>query len=897
MSIRNLEALFRPRSVAVIGASERSASIGRLLTANLLTAGFDGEVYPVNPKYREILGKRAYRNVASLPEPPDLAVIATPAATVPDLVSALGESGTRSVCVISAGFSELGDDKALALQQAVLDAARPFTLRILGPNCLGLIVPGIGLNASFAQSSPTKGGIAFLAQSGAVITSVLDWTEPRGIGFSHLVSLGNMADVDFGDMLDYLANDAGTRAILLYIEAISHARKFVSAARAAARSKPVVVVKAGRHRESARAAASHTGALVGSDAVYDAVFRRAGMLRVFSLEALFDAVETLALAHPPAGRRLAILSNGGGAGVMATDALIDAGGLLARLGDETVAALNATLPPTWSHANPVDIVGDADGERYAAALSVLLDEPQADGILILNCPTAIASSADAAQAVVDTVPPDSKRTVLSSWIGDSTATPPRNLLRRHGIPTYQSPEDAVQAFMQMVDFRHNQALLLETPPSLPALFEPDIGEARAAIDLALADGRQWLNPTEAGRVMAAYGIPLVSSRLAPTPEAVGEAARAIGGPVAIKISSSDITHKSDAGGVALNVDPANAEQAALDMLQRVAVAEPEARIDGCIVQPMVPPGRHRELIVGAFNDAQFGPVILFGHGGVEVEVIDDKALGLPPVNLKLAREIIARTRVSRLLRGYRNVPAADIDEVAMILVRLSQLVIDAPEIQELDLNPVLAGADNVVALDARIRVVASTGNAEDRLAIRPYPTELEQDVTLQDGRTLLLRPILPEDEPALQAGFARLTPEQVRSRFFMPLKELDHVMAARFSQIDYDRQMALVLTEHGVPGQSTIYAVVRLMEDPDRESAEFAIVIDPKLTGQGLGDYLMRRIIDYARQRGVGELFGDVLWDNRVMLQLCHELDFDVAQHADEPGVARVRLSLAKQTT
>jgi len=892
MSIRNLEALFQPKSVAVIGASEQPGSIGRILTENLLKGGFDGQIFPVNPKYKELLGTTVYRKVSQLPTAPDLAVIATPPATVAELVADLGHLGTRGVCVISAGFSEIVDDAARSRQQAVLDAARPYTLRVIGPNCLGLLVPGIGLNASFAHLSPIKGHMAFIAQSGAVITSVLDWTEPRGIGFSHLISLGNMADVDFGDMLDYLANDAETRSILLYIEAIKHARKFVSAARAAARSKPVIVVKAGRHTESARAASSHTGALAGSDAVYDAVIRRAGMLRVFTLEALFDAVETLALARPPTGNRLAILSNGGGTGVMATDALIDAGGELAVLSDETVSRLNAVLPATWSRANPIDIIGDATGDRYAAALQILLNERSADGILILNCPTAIASSDEAAQAVVDILPERPAKTVLSSWIGEKSARGPRNRLHKHGIPTYPTPEDAVQAFMQMANYRKNQTMLMETPPSLPELFQPNVEAARATISGALNDNRTWLSQTEARSVIDAYGISTVMTYLVPTAEEVAEKAQAIGNPVAIKISSPDITHKSDVGGVVLNIEPANAQVAATEMLTRVSTTQPDARLDGFTVQPMIRRGNTWELIVGVFNDRQFGPVILFGHGGTAVEVLDDKALGLPPINLKLAHEIIGRTRICRQLQGYRDVSAADLDELAMVLVRLSQLVVDLPEVEELDINPLLTSTDGAIALDARIRVALATLSGPERLAIRPYPNELEQDVPLGDGRTLLLRPIVPEDEPALQAGFARLTPEEVRFRFFIPLKVFDHVTAARFSQIDYDRQMALVLTEHGISGQVRVYGVVRLIEDPNRERAEFAIVIEREMTGLGLGVYMMRRIIDYARQRGVGEIYGDVLWDNTGMLELCRALGFAMSRNNHEPGVVRVAMPL-----
>jgi len=892
MSVRNLDALFQPASVAVIGASERPGSIGRILIENLLNSDFQGPVYPVNPKYRQLFGKTVFRKLSKLPAVPDMAIIVTPPHSVAALVEELGQMGTRGVCIISAGFSETGQQAAIDQQRAVLEAARQYNLRIIGPNCLGILVPGVGLNASFAHLSPKKGRIAFVAQSGAVITSVLDWAEPRGFGFSHLVSLGNMADVDFGDMLDYLANDRGTKAILLYIEAITHARKFISAARAASRSKPVIVVKAGRHDASARAASSHTGALAGSDAVYDAVFSRAGMLRVYSLEDLFDAVETLALAHPPSGQCLAIVSNGGGTGVMATDALLDAGGEPAVLSEETIAKLNRVLPDSWSHANPVDIIGDANGERYAAALSALLEERNADGILVLNCPTAVASSDEAAQATIEALSQNPQKPVFTSWIGEHQAKAPRARFRQQGIPSYQTPEDAVKAFMQMARYRQNQAMLLQTPPSLPELFQPDVDAALREIKTALEEGRDWLTQTESRSVIEAYGIPTVKTCLAASPAEVGEKAREIGAAVAIKISSADITHKSDVGGVLLNIEPENAQQAATEMLARVAAARPDAKLAGLTVQAMVDHRNSWELIVGASCDRQFGPTILFGHGGTAVEILDDKALGLPPLNLKLAHQLISQTRIYKLLQGYRDVAAADLDEIAMVLVRLSQLIVDLPEVEELDINPLLASADGVVALDTRIRAVATTTSGPQRLAIRPYPKALEQDIPLSDGRVLLLRPIMPEDEPALQAAFARLTPEEVRLRFFVPLKVLDHVTAARFSQIDYDRQMALVLTEQGIPGRARIFGVVRLIEDANRERGEFAIVIEQEMTGLGLGIFMLRRIIDYARQRGVGEIYGDVLWSNTRMLKLCRALGFESSRAEHEPGIVRVVLTL-----
>ena len=892
MTIRNLQFMFKPASVALIGASQRPATVGSVVARNLFRAGFAGPVMPVNPHYQAIEGVLTYPDVASLPLVPELAVIGTPPDTVPGIIGELGARGTKAAIIITAGFAESGASGRL-LQQAVLDAAKPHLLRIVGPNCLGVMVPDSGLNASFAQASPRPGRLAFVAQSGAIVTSVLGWAEARGIGFSHLASLGDMADVDFGDMLDYLANDRGTRAILLYVEAITQARKFMSAARAAARMKPVIVVKAGRQAEGARAAASHTGAMAGSDAVYDTAFRRAGMLRVYSLEALFEAVATLATAEPPGGDRLAIVTNGGGVGVMATDSLIEDGGRLAELAPETIAALDQALPPTWSHGNPVDIIGDAPPGRYRDALAAVLADPGVDAVLVLNCPVAVASSVDAARAVIETAGKRRKPVLLTNWLGDGEAIAARRLFAEHGVPSYDTPMAAVRAFMQMVTYRRNQEMLMETPPSVPEDFTPETERATAIVARARAEGREWLSEPEAKDVLACYAIPVARTRAARNPGEAAALAAEIGSAVVLKILSPDITHKSDVGGVALALlGPAAVEDAATAMAARIGEAMPEARIEGFTVQPMVHRPDAFELIVGATVDARFGPAILFGHGGTAVEVVGDTALALPPLNMHLAREVMSRTRVWRQLSGYRERPAVNLDAVALTLVKVSQLVVDIAGIEEIDINPLLADAYGVIALDARIRVGETVGPAAERLAIRPYPKELEEQIPLGDGRKLLLRPVVPEDEPAFQAGFAKLTPEEVRLRFFVPMKTLSHVQAARFTQIDYDREMALILTEAGRPGTTDIFGVVRISADPDNDRAEYAVIVRGDMTGMGLGVLLMRRIIDYARNRGIGEIFGDVLRDNTTMLRLCDMLGFRRSSMADEPELVRVTLEL-----
>ena len=878
MTVRNLDGLFKPASVALIGASNEPSSAGAVVARNLRRGGFAGPIMLVNPKYPQIDGEPCYPDVASLPTAPDLAVVVTPPHTVPAIIAALGAKGSKAAAVITAGFGEGGAERGRALRQAMLEAARPHLLRIAGPNCLGVMVPGRGLNATFAHLAAKAGKLAFVTQSGAIMTGILDWASARGIGFSHLVSVGDMADVDFGDLLDYFAQDRATSAILLYMEAVSHARKFMSAARAASRRKPVIVLKAGRHAEGARAVRSHTGALAGADGVYDAAFRRGGMLRVRSLQGLFDAAGILATSPPVKGDRLAILGNGGGFGVIATDAVIDEGGRLAELAPGTLERLNAVLPATWSHGNPVDIIGDAPGRRYADALSILFEDPGVDAILVLNCPTGIASSVDAAEAVVNEARRRSPHPpLIASWVGDSPAVDEaRRMLGTSGVPVYGTPGQAVSAFMHLVRYRVSQQELMETPASVPDEFTPDAAAARALIDGALASGRDWLTESEAKGLLAAYRIPVAESRTVADAEEAVAAAKAIGFPVVVKILSPDITHKSDVGGVALNLaDAVQVRAAALAMRARTAEAAPQARIEGFVVQPMIRRPNAQELIVGASEDRQFGLVILFGHGGTAVEVVADRALALPPLNMRLAHDVIAQTRVSRLLRGYRDRPPADLDAIAMTLIKVAQLVVDFAEVAELDINPLLADEDGVIALDARIRVAPATAPAERRLAIRPYPKELEDEIKLTGGRTLVLRPIRPEDEPMLIAGFNKLSPELVRLRFFAPIKELTHETAAGLTQIDYDREMALVLADRDPPGVAQLYAVARFSTDPDQEKAEFALTVRDDVTGKGFGPLLLRRLIDYARQRQIGEIFGHVLREN--------------AEHAGDLPLARLR--------
>jgi acetyltransferase len=890
MTIRNLDAVLRPRSIAVIGASERPGSIGRILLENL--AAFRGDVFAVNPRHERILGHPAYASIAAAPRVPDLAVIATPADTVAPIIAQAAEHGVRGAVVISAGLGE--QTEAGRALRAVLDKHRHRLLRVVGPNTLGIAVPPLGVNASFAHLAPAAGGIAFVAQSGAIVTSVLDWATARNIGFSHLVALGDMLDVDFGDMLDYLAGDAAAHAILLYMEAVTAPRKFMSAARAAARMKPVIVVKGGRHAGSATAAASHTGRLAGNDSEYTAAFRRAGMLRVASLDELFDAVETLAIARPVRGPRLAVVTNGGGLGVLAVDELLERGGELAVLGDATMSRLGAALPPNWSRGNPVDIVGDAPPERFAVALDAVLADRSCDGVLVLHCPTAVSAGLEAARAVAGVAARSPDAALFTSWIGEQTARAARAELHAAGVPTYATPEHAVRAFMHGVHYRLNQELLLETPPSQPEL-AADVAAVDGAFAAAGAASREWLAPGEVRDVLEAYGVPTVRAVPAATPGEAGREAERLAGPVALKIVSRDLVHKSDVGGVALDlIGAAVVQRAAEVMLERVRAAAPDARIEGFTVEPMVAARSSLELIVGASSRGDFGPMLLFGEGGAAVEVVADTTLELPPLNLSLARRMIERTRVYREMRGFRHVPPVAVDAVLEVLIRVSRLIVDWPRIAELEVNPLLASSQGCVALDARLRL-RRRDERRAQLAIRPYPRELERSVTLADGRVLLMRPIRPEDEPALLRGFSRLSDDELRARFFIPMKAMPHVTAARFTQIDYDREMAFVLAERAGGGPEELRAVARIVADPDNARAEFAIVVERELSRLGLGTMLMRRLIEYARGRGIGELYGDVLEDNHVMRHLCRSLGF--AEAKPEGQVIRVSLSPAASTS
>jgi acetyltransferase len=890
MTIHNLDYLFRPSSVALFGASEQPGSVGATVAANLVSGGFNGPVWFVNPKHKEVQGQPCYANTDALPGTPDLAVIAIPAPAVPDLIAALGNKGCRAAIVLTAGIE--GE-----LETEMLQAAHSHGLRILGPNCIGLLMGDSGLNASFSHTAPIPGDLAIVSQSGALLTSVLDWANGRQIGFSVMASVGNMADIDFGDMLDYLAGDVSSKAILLYVEGIKNAPKFMSAARRAARSKPVIVIKTGRHETAAQAAASHTGALAGSDKVYDAAFRRAGVLRVPDLDELFIAAETADRIGTLQGEQLTILTNGGGAGVLAADALADEDGELAELADDTKQALDSLLPDTWSGANPVDIIGDAGPERYKNAMSALLAAPETEAVLVMNCPTALASSEDTARAVIEAV--NEKRQagrrvpVVTNWLGSQASAKAREMFADNDIPTFETPRQAVRGFMHLVHYSRAQKELMRAPPMLPRPLSFDADAAQKQIDDVLKSGRSMMTEPEAKRLLQAYDVPIVPAFEARTPDDVRAAASEIlkdYSAVVLKILSHDISHKSDVGGVRLDIASADrAAQAAEEMMERIGKERPDARIDGISVQPMIYGKLAHELIVGMTEDNTFGPVILFGAGGTAVEVVKDTAMALPPLDLKLAQDLIRETRISRLLKGYRDRPAADMDGIALTLVKVSYLIAQHPEIRELDINPLRADENGAVALDARVVLADKDKAPRTPMAIRPYPHEWEKTLTLEGFGEVLIRPIRPDDEKLYEEMIQRMDQNDLRLRFFSPQKHMSRKFLARLTQIDYGREIAFVAL---TPSEHEMLGVARFFADPDYRNAEYAVMTRSDLKGLGLGWQLMRHLIDYAKAEGLERLYGSVLSENVTMLRMCQQLGFNTRHDPEDPSIFKVELPL-----
>ncbi len=892
MSLHYLHPLFNPRSVAVFGASEREESVAGVIYRNMKKSGFTGQVFPINPKHDTIYGDKCYPSAGELPVTPDLAIIATPAPSVPTILEECGKRGVRHAVVLTAGFRETGP-KGAALEEQVMAVARRHGIRFVGPNCLGVQRPAIGLNATFSLGTALPGDLALVSQSGAICTAMLDWAESNGIGFSSVISTGASADLDFGEILDYLAQDHATRGILLYIEGIRDARRFMSALRATSRFKPVVLVKVGRHAAGSKAVQSHTGALVGSDAVFDALVRRAGVVRVNTILQLFASARALSSHIRPRGNRLAIVTNGGGPGVMATDRAEDLCVKLAGLTPQTLEKLNAALPANWSRGNPVDIIGDAGAERYRAAVQACLADPGVDGVLVMLTPQAMTKPTEAAQAVVE-VAGASDKPVLACWMGESQVAEGRRLFKEAGIPYFVTPEPAVEVFSYISAFYENQRLLMQTPDPLSHQATPDVEGARLIIESALAQGRHTLNEVESKALLSAFHIPVAQTVMARSPTEAMLMAQQLGFPVAMKVNSPDITHKSDVGGVRLGLSSGQAVRSAYsEMMAKVRQRQPQAALDGVVIEPMISRPNAREVLVGVATDPVLGPVIAFGAGGVDVEAFQDRSVALPPLNRYLAQALIRRTKVATLLGEFRNRPTADMSAVEKILLRVSEMVCELPWLAELDINPLLVDERGAIAADARI-IIAPRPPAADRyghMAIHPYPAHLVTQWQLPSGENVTIRPIRPEDAEMTQ-GFVRgLSAETKYFRYMEAVQELSHAMLVRLTQIDYDREMALLaVTEQD--GKEVELGVARYAANPDGESCEFALVVDDRWQHQGIGHKLMDVLMDVAREKGLRTMEGEVLKSNTKMLKLAVSLGFRVEAHPEDDAIKYVSRAL-----
>ena len=901
MSNHYLHSLLAPRSVAVIGASEREGALGRFVYENMRNHGYqsvhEGLLYAVNPKYRTVFGERCYGAIQDLPTAPDLIAIATPASTVANILHEAGSIGVRNAVVLSAGFNESGDDGRIRTKLVMTELKR-YGIRMIGPNCVGIMRPTIGLNATFANAACRPGPLALISQSGAVCTALLDWAATTEIGFSSVVSLGGAVDLDFGELLDYLVQDVETKSILLYIEGIRDARGFVSALRAAARVKPVVVFKAGRHSAGTDAVTSHTGALAGSDAVFDAALARSGAVRVSSSLQLFAAARILASAKRPAGARLAIVTNGGGPGVVAADAVVDNRLELAKLSSTTIKGLSAALPPHWSHANPVDIIGDATAERFSATTKLVMDDAKVDALLVLFCPQRVTTPEAAAAAIIQ-IAQQHEKPMFTAFLGGASIIEARTILERADIPNFMTPENAVEAMSFLVRFKRHQAMLLEAVPACPSVNFQDASKAVAIAtgirETALSQKRTVLTEIEAKSLLAAFGLPVNVGEIAITREEAQTCAKRMGYPVAMKIHSPDITHKSDVGGVRLNlVNTRQVGQAFDDMMEQVKLIKPDAHIAGVNIQPMMKFAHQREVMVGLKRDAVFGPVIAFGAGGIAVEVLRDLALALPPLNPNLAATLMRSTRIHDVLDSYRDVPAVNDEALIDVLQRVSTMACLLPWIEEMDLNPILAHPRGASVVDARIVINPKLPITDDRyrhMAIFPYPIELEREVQLKDGSMLMLRPIRPDDAEREQAFVAKLSAASRFSRFQHPVTALSPEMIERFTQLDYDREMALLLL---VPGDDVIAGVARYFPNPDRISAEFACVVADHWQGRGVGTVLMKALIAIARNAGYVSIEGAVLSANARMLTLTEHLGF-VSETGNDPNhTVKVVLALVR---
>lgn len=876
---RPLDAIFAPRNVAVIGATEASGSVGRTLLWNLVSSPFGGTVYPVNSKRASVLGIKAYPTIGDVPENVDLAVVVTPAPTVPSVIGQCAKKGVRGAIVISAGFRELGP-AGLELEQQVLEQARRGGIRLIGPNCLGVMNPLNGLNATFAKGIALPGNVAFISQSGALLTAILDWSLRERVGFSAFVSAGSMLDVNWGDLIDYLGDDPRTKSILIYMESIGDARSFISAAREVSLNKPIIVIKAGRTDAAAKAAASHTGSLTGSDEVLDAAFRRTGVLRVDSIADLFAMADVLAKQPRPTGRRLAIVTNAGGPGVLAIDALLGGGGELATLSPGLRQSLDGILPPQWSHNNPIDVLGDAAPDRFARAVKVVADDPENDGLLVILTPQDMTDPTQTAEAVKSLAKLDGKP-ILASWMGGAGVSAGQAILSAAGIPTFDFPDQAARAFTYMARYSYNLRALYETPVMDEGDSHIDRAAASGIVIAARATGAVLLDEFQSKRLLSAYGIPVTKTLTAQSPQAAMEAADEIGYPVVVKLYSHTVTHKTDVGGVKLNLtDRRSVADAFEEIRHAMRRTAGEQHFQGVTVQPMINARDRYELIIGSSPDSQFGPVLLFGSGGQLVEVLKDRALGLPPLNATLALRMMEQTRIFKALKGVRGRQPVDISLLSHILVRFSQLIVEQPWIREMEINPLIAGANQMVAVDARTVLWGPEKSDSDlpRAVIRPYPTQYVTRELLRDGTHLMIRPIRPEDETLLVRFHHELSDRSVMFRYFHPInlsQRITHERLIRVCFNDYDRDLALVAQAMSADGHEPfIVGIARLSKVSKSREAEFSLLISDAWQDRGVGGQLLSRLIQVARQEKIERLFGTIMAENLEMRRLAEKSGF-----------------------
>lgn len=896
MSVTNLEYLFKPKSVAVIGATNDPRNAGNIVMRNIMAGGFMGPVMPVSNQAEAIAGVLTHPSVRHLPKAPDLAVVCSPLDEVPETIHSLKERGTRGAVLMGAGFASMTPDEREDIKSTILNIADPPSIRIIGPKSLGFMVPSLNLNASLAHATVQPGKVAFISQSDSLFATVLDWAIAKGVGFSHMIALGSRIDVTFADILDYLGSDPLTRSIMLYVESIKDAREFMSAARAASRNKPVLVIRPGQALDTVLGdlKLKETGDHRLVDAVYDVAFRRAGMLRVENIDGMFDAAQTLGTPRHVYGKKLAILTNGTSAGILAADRLLDGGGELAELSESTVEAIDGLLGrENWSRANPVDIPFNANGKTYSEVLKLLVKDRGSNGILVMHVPWTSQPDIEVAEALRDALK-RVKRMVLTAWLGSGAAEQSRAIFHKADIPTYETPTHAVRAFLYMAEYLQNQELLIETPDSLPSDFFPDTSSVRDIVDAALADGRDELNEPEVKDILAAYGIPVVETRIAVSAKEAVIAADEIGYPVALKLRSPQVPQPFDVGGVLLDLEtPERVWEGAASILARCTRERPDAYIEGFTVQKMGRrPGAH-ELFVSANVDPVFGPVLAFGHGGMAREMIQDRALTLPPLSMSLAKELVGRTRIATLLKGTPSHLPADINDICLTLVQISQLIVDVPQITAIDINPLYADSEGVLALGGKIGVAPFDGHGEKRLAIRPYPRELEECVTTKSGRHVTLRPIRPEDEDTHRIFLSSLTDEDLRLRFFgVVQRDFDHKDIARFTQIDYDREMAFIATAPDESGEPETLGVMRTNTKPDNSEAEFAIVVRSDQKGEGLGSLLFHKGIRYTKDRGTAMLTGQTMIENKAMQGLSKKFGFEVTPDRHDEDLVNMELDM-----